>query len=157
MIFFRCPGHFKLDCPILNKYMFYLSFENSNCQEYLTEKLWWNAYSKDNIPIVMGPVQENLKQLLPPCSYISVDAFASPRDLANYLIYLNNTLSELSLYFEWKKYFEVHNEHGYFQTDSYHYCRVCEAMNYNSKKEKVYSNLEKFWSKSNCFPSWSSS
>ena len=25
-------------------YMFYLAFENSNCRDYITEKLYWNAY-----------------------------------------------------------------------------------------------------------------
>ena len=41
-----CAGHFMRDCPDLNDYKFYLAFENSLCSEYITEKLWWNAYSK---------------------------------------------------------------------------------------------------------------
>ena len=41
-----CEGHFTRDCPDLLDYKFYLAFENAPCSEYLTEKLWWNAYSK---------------------------------------------------------------------------------------------------------------
>lgn len=35
----KCPGHFTRDCPALNQYKFYLAFENSNCPEYITEKV----------------------------------------------------------------------------------------------------------------------
>ena len=41
-----CEGHFMRDCPDLIDYKFYLAFENAPCSEYITEKLWWNAYSK---------------------------------------------------------------------------------------------------------------
>ena len=41
-----CKGHFRRDCPDLFEYKFYLAFENAPCSEYITEKLWWNAFSK---------------------------------------------------------------------------------------------------------------
>ena len=44
--FITIPGHFTTDCPGIEKYRFYLAFENSLCSEYITEKLWWNAYQK---------------------------------------------------------------------------------------------------------------
>lgn len=102
----------------------------------------------------MGSSKDTVMQILPPHSYIHVEEFASPRDLANYLLYLNTTPSELYTYYQWKGYFQIHNEHGYFKTDSYHYCRVCEALNYNEKTVKIYDNLETFWNRNQCFSSW---
>lgn len=43
---FRCLRQNKDFCFSLLKkrYKFYLAFENSNCRDYITEKLYWNAY-----------------------------------------------------------------------------------------------------------------
>jgi len=42
----KCPRRSARDeCnkKLRNDYHFYLSFENSNCRDYITEKLFWNA------------------------------------------------------------------------------------------------------------------
>ena len=42
----HCPRHSSKDrCnkKLRDEYHFYLSFENSNCRDYITEKLFWNA------------------------------------------------------------------------------------------------------------------
>lgn len=82
----KCPGHFSKDCEPIGNYKFYLSFENSNCAQYITEKLWWNAFAKNSIPIVMGASRHDYQLLLPPNSYINVDEFARPVDLARYFV-----------------------------------------------------------------------
>lgn len=152
-----CYGHFQNDCPSISNYIFYLAFENSNCDEYITEKLWWNAYGKKSIPIVMGASKKSYRKLLPPKSYIDVDDFARPADLAEYLLYINKT-DQFHTFYEWMNDFEVLNEHGYFQTESFHYCRACEALNYNVKKTKVYVNITNYWSvQKNCRPAWDAS
>lgn len=103
----------------------------------------------------MGGTKQNYIQLLPPNSFIHVDDFASPADLARYLTYLNKTNEDYLSYFQWKTRYEVRNEHGYFQTSSYHYCRVCEALNYNKKDISVYYSLNDFWNvKTDCYPPW---
>ena len=42
----KCPrANNKFCFSLLKKrYKFYLAFENSNCRDYITEKLYWNAY-----------------------------------------------------------------------------------------------------------------
>lgn len=153
----NCPGHYDTDCIAISDYIFYLAFENANCDEYITEKVWWNAYAKNSIPVIMGASKNSYNKILPPNSYIDVDDFASPGDLAAYLLYINKT-DEFYDFHEWKNHFEIFNEHGFFQTESFHYCRACEALNYNDKRTKVYTNIADFWSvEKNCRPAWDGS
>ena len=86
---------------LCQKYKFYLSFENSFCTEYVTEKLY-KIISDDSlyvIPIVMG-LDEYDK--LPKDSIIDVRDFSSPRLLADHLQYLNNNNTAFMKYFEWR-------------------------------------------------------
>ena len=142
-----CPGHFDRDCEALNDYKFYLAFENSNCREYLTEKVFWNGYEKFAIPVIMGAPREDCERLLPPDSFLHVSNFSSPSTLANYLKYMHKNYDEYYQFHEWRRRYKVINEHGYFGSVSRHFCRVCEALHYNSVKRNVYGDLESFWSK----------
>ncbi|CAG2063831.1 unnamed protein product, partial [Timema podura] len=141
-----CEGHYESNCLRPNEYKFYLSFENSNCREYLTEKVWFNAYLKNSVPVIMGASLEDCGRFLPPGSYVHVDAFKSPAHLASYLKHLAAMPAEYNAFFSWKKLFKVVNEHGYFNAPVFHYCRLCEALNYNGRSRKVYEDLDKFWS-----------
>lgn len=142
-----CPGHFDRDCATLGAYKFYLSFENSNCREYLTEKVFWNAYRKFAVPIIMGASRQDCRRLLPPRSYLHADDFADANALADYLRYLDRDDERYLGYHEWRNHYRVINEHGYFGSASKHYCRICEALHYNPAVQKVYARLENFWSK----------
>lgn len=144
----KCPGGFMKDCPLLNGYKFYLAFENCNCKEYITEKLWWNAFAKESVPVVMGGTIEDYQKLCPPNSHIHVENFENPANLAKYLKYLLTNRTAYNEYFAWKTSYKVLNEHGYFHSPSRHICHLCEALNRaeNSKvNSKVYNNLEMFW------------
>lgn len=143
-----CPGHFDKDCSILNEYKFYLAFENSNCQQYITEKVFWNGYQKFSVPVIMGAPKKDCQQLLPPNSFLHVNDFDSPGALANYMRYLDSHYEKYIQYHEWRLYFQVLNEHGYFGSRSKHYCRICEALHYNPRKKKIYENLDNFLSTS---------
>lgn len=150
----KCPGHFTKDCPLISHYKFYLAFENSNCDEYLTEKVWWNAFEKGAVPVVMGSKKEVYKKLLPPGSFIYVEDFKTPKELAEHLLYIASNREAYNGYHEWRRKFKVLNEHGYFASEVFHYCRICEALNYNDPKPKVYNHLEEFWNKDkNCYES----
>ncbi|KAL1482872.1 hypothetical protein MTO96_013379 [Rhipicephalus appendiculatus] len=140
-----CPGHFTRDCGVTERYKFYLAFENSNCREYITEKLWWNAYHKEVVPVVMGATREEYARLAPPHSFIHVEDFEGPEDLARYLVYLAGNASAYNEYFAWKRKYVVKNEHGYFGSPSLHLCRMCEAVNRLQGATKVYKDLESFW------------
>ncbi|XP_043274636.1 alpha-(1,3)-fucosyltransferase 7-like [Venturia canescens] len=141
-----CPGHFDKDCPILGSYKFYLAFENSNCREYLTEKVFWNAFEKGSVPIIMGAPRSDCERLLPPGSFIHVSDFESSSSLARYLLYLDNADDAYDAYHEWRSKYTVVNEHGYFGSISKHYCRVCEALHNNNRPSKIpkYQRIKDF-------------
>lgn len=80
---------------IIFSYYFYLAFENSICQDYITEKLWNHGYGHDVIPITLK--RSIVERYVPPHSFIAVDDFKTIRDLANYLKYLMNNLSAYKL------------------------------------------------------------
>ena len=83
-MFGACGSGKCKDCPatVERDYMFYLSFENSLCDHYVTEKLWqW--LKKDIIPIVMG--QNNYSAIAPPHSVINAMDFPEPKELATHL------------------------------------------------------------------------
>ncbi|GFO50580.1 glycoprotein 3-alpha-l-fucosyltransferase a [Plakobranchus ocellatus] len=88
----RCPRSKANQCfDLLDKdYKFYLSFENSNCRDYITEKFFVNGLKHNVIPIVMGAAPEDYARAAPPHSFIHVDDFESPKHLAEYL----NTLDK---------------------------------------------------------------
>lgn len=77
--------------PILySEYKFVLAIENSNCEDYVTEKLI-DAFASTSIPIVASrDKRPDYTRFAPKYSYINVYDFKTIKDLANYLNYLSN-------------------------------------------------------------------
>ncbi|CAH8875883.1 unnamed protein product [Trichobilharzia szidati] len=82
-------------------YKFYLSFENALCQDYITEKFFFNALMNNVLPVVMGASIEEYQKVAPPHSFIHVDEFDSPEELAEYLKYLDKNDTAYNEYFAW--------------------------------------------------------
>ena len=120
-------------------YMFYLAFENSFCEDYVSEKLW-NHLNGNLVPIVYGSA--NYQAIAPPHSYINAMDYDSPKDLADYLNYLMENTTAYYEYFEWTNHFTV------YQDQNRVFCQICEALNEVPLKHKVYENIESWWRKS---------
>ncbi|CAB3230031.1 unnamed protein product [Arctia plantaginis] len=146
----RCPGHFKSDCEPISEYLFYLVLENSNCREYFSEKIWFHAFSKGAIPIIMGVSRSDCKNLLPPNSYFyipmsTIQNATEMKAVASNIVFVSQNEEYLRTLHYWRNNFAAVNEHGYFGTKSYHWCRVCEALNYNDDTEKMYNERHLKW------------
>ncbi|KAI7869619.1 uncharacterized protein EV154DRAFT_431944 [Mucor mucedo] len=77
----------KSRMELLAEYKFYLAAENSNCDNYVTEKLS-DTISMSAVPIVDGP--PSYEGYVPSDrSIIHMDAYPDPRDLADYINYLD--------------------------------------------------------------------
>ena len=84
----------------LQKYKFYLAFENTLNGEYITEKLW-RTLSIGLVPIVYGAL-ETYRTILPNGSYIDVEDFSSPQELAKYIFKVNSNDTLYRSFFSWK-------------------------------------------------------
>jgi alpha-1,3-fucosyltransferase len=121
-------------------YRFYLSFENSICVDYISEKLW-NILQIDIIPIVLGGA--DYAAILPPHSYINIRDFSSVKDLATYL--KNMDEKEYMKYFKWKQRYEVMIE------PLPKPCVICQYLNKSANKTRVYEDMGQYWNRnSNC-------
>lgn len=120
-------------------YKFYLAFENSNCVHYITEKFFVNGLGHNILPIVMGARPEDYEKAAPPRSYIHVDEFASPKELAEYLHVLDQNDELYNSYFKWKGTGEFIN--------TYFWCRVCAMLHDEEglRQPQWYPNINKWW------------
>ncbi|KAH7969640.1 glycoprotein 3-alpha-L-fucosyltransferase A [Rhipicephalus sanguineus] len=122
-------------------YFFYLSFENANCKDYITEK-FFNALRRNVVPVVMGASREEYQAAAPYHSYIHVDDFASPKELAEYLRLLRSNPSLYNEYFEWKGTGEFVN--------SYFWCRLCAMLHAPPPPPETRRTMEVYrWWKNN--------
>ncbi|CAI2346036.1 unnamed protein product [Caenorhabditis sp. 36 PRJEB53466] len=137
------PGTECLD--VFEQYPFYIAIENTVCNDYVTEKIW-NRISVPSIPIVMK--RKVYKNVLPPKSFIAMDDYKNPREMADHLRALETNSTAFSEYFEWRQKgtwtTAPWNSPGYRNG----VCRVCELLwqsNENGTEHKAYENVWKWF------------
>ena len=89
-----------------SKYRFYFSFENSLCDDYVTEKGFQGLYYgflSGMIPITYGLAKYD--EIFPPNSYINANDFSNIEQLANYLKKLSalENAGEIAKYYQWHR------------------------------------------------------
>ena len=144
----RCGGHacgkgHSCEIDLLRAHKFYLSFENSLCAEYITEKLW-RRIQEPIVPIVLGGA--DYKKYLPKHSYIDIKDFASPKELAAYLHKLDKHDDLYNEYFAWKQNYTCYNG---IPGNSL-LCSVCRFMNENLNNFNTIPNIRMFWNEGVC-------
>lgn len=127
---------------LLGLYQFYLSLENSQHTDYITEKLW-NAVLAGAVPVVLGPSRQNYERFLPPEAFIHVDDFPTVRGLARYLLMLKHNPKRLMRHLDWRGSYSMHQTT--FPTE--HYCTACWAVKRGWGRTTVVQDLAS-WFKS---------
>jgi alpha-1,3-fucosyltransferase len=132
----------KDDCRlnIFKNYMFYFAFENSICEEYITEK-FFDLLKYNIIPIVLGG--GDYSKHIPKSGYINVQDYSNPKDLADYMLYLSKNKAAYNSYFRWKK-------HVIFDENiiAGHICELCIILNLDAYKKietRSIGKLSEFW------------
>ena len=117
-------------------YMFFLSFENSHCDDYYTEKVI-SPLMLGMVPVTMG--RANYSRVLPPGSFIDAMDY-SPKQLAQKMLYLKKHLDEYLQYFQWRRdYTMVRSQRrpGF--------CRLCEILHTTNYPYKSNFNVSRYW------------
>ena len=141
----KCPDNSKCNQYINDNYMFYLSFENSICKDYVTEKLW-NHLGSDIVPIVLGG--SDYEKIVPPYSVIDAMKYPNAQDLARYLKYLIQNPTAYHEYFYWKPYFNVYGGASNFNRV---FCQLCEALNEQPIRKRIIQDINDWWrNQGNC-------
>jgi Glycosyltransferase family 10 (fucosyltransferase) C-term/Concanavalin A-like lectin/glucanases superfamily len=87
---------------VISEYKFLLAFENNNgVDDYVTEKMT-NAYQAGTVPVYWGSPTVD-RWTIANYSIIRTTDFASPKELGEYLSFLNDNEDAYRRYFEWKK------------------------------------------------------
>uniref|UniRef100_A0AC35U6N1 Fucosyltransferase n=1 Tax=Rhabditophanes sp. KR3021 TaxID=114890 RepID=A0AC35U6N1_9BILA len=128
------------------EYYFYLAFENSICQDYVTEKLWYRGFHKPIIPIVMK--RSIVEKYVPPKSFIAIDDFYSPKELSEYLNRLIKDQDLYLSYFEWMKEYAV-----IFLDGSNHestekpwgFCQLCRLLHQKKTPIPKINDFSSWW------------
>lgn len=130
----NCPGN--CDEMLRTEYKFYLAFENSWCPDYVTEK-FARPFIYDAVPIVLGGA--DYSQFAPPHSYINARDFSSPKELADYLILLDQSDELYLKYFQWKR--------DYFVSlpDMRGWCDLCRMAHDETLPAKTYGDIKTWW------------
>ncbi|CAJ1068680.1 alpha-(1%2C3)-fucosyltransferase 7-like [Xyrichtys novacula] len=123
--------------PTISKCLFYLSFENSEATDYISEKLWRNAFQAGVVPVVLGPRKATYEALAPPGSFIHVSDFRSTAGLAAYLKHVAADMKEYEKFFQWHQTHRIKTYTHWIER----LCQIC--VQYPSlKPNKVYEHLE---------------
>lgn len=128
----------------LDSWPLYFLYQVCVCVSFKIQ-CFFSLERNDIIPIVMGAHPDDYKTSAPPNSYIHVDDFESPKELAKYLEELDRDDDKYNKYFEWK-------DTGDFINTKF-WCRLCAMVNDAMKPTLVVNNLEQWWRGENiCLP-----
>lgn len=143
----KCARANEVACWLMvgKTYKFYLSFENSICKDYATEK-FFNALKYGVVPVVLGG--GNYKKIAPQHSFIDITDFKSVEQLAKHLIQLDEDNALYRTYFDWKEDKEIKIANLMPRI----FCDLCEKLHSSdSKTRKIYKSIKRWWLRYPCF------
>lgn len=119
-------------------YKFYLSFENSICRDYVTEK-FFNIAQRRLVPVVYGGA--DYARIAPPGSFIDARLY-EPQQLADYLKRLDADANLYEEFFRWKRNYDV--EAGVVSMMNRGFCQLCHRLHHD-KSFRTYDDLTSHW------------
>ncbi|KAJ1347173.1 hypothetical protein KIN20_002170 [Parelaphostrongylus tenuis] len=134
----------KEDCDddsLIATHRFYISFENSNCNDYITEK-FFERVSQMLVPIV---AKRRIYEAagIPHGSFIALDDFGSMKELGDHLKLLRINDTKYLKYFEWTTHFR---KPMVYKGDAL--CKLCKDIHHENKF--YIDNIVTYYKKGQC-------
>ena len=85
-------------------YHFYLSFENTHCKDYITEKFFHHGIASKTVPVISGASKSSYTRIVNETAFLHTDDFENTQQLA---AVMNDYLAgkrDYSNFFTWRKY-----------------------------------------------------
>ncbi|KAJ8729961.1 hypothetical protein PYW07_016999 [Mythimna separata] len=143
----ECPRGSMKECLQLveTDYYFYLSFENSFAEDYVTEKLL-NGLNHYAVPVVYGGA--NYTRFMPEGIYVTAEQ-TRIRELAEEMVDIINDKQKYYDFFKWHNHYSYHELRDSRDTDAY--CKLCALVNNQEKylTTSIYEDFTKWWTPEN--------
>ncbi|ETN77248.1 fucosyl transferase [Necator americanus] len=130
---------------LIRPYKFYISIENSNCADYVTEKFYEALITRMTVPIVLKR-KTYIDVGAPPNSFVAIDDFASIADMVKFL---NEAAADKNKYLQfhkWRTSYEALPEHH----DDTGFCELCRRLQQNQFNSKSYADVQGWHEKDQC-------
>ena len=138
-IFGRCGKRFTSDVATLVKeYKFFLSFENSLCPDYVTEK-FFRYFGLNVIQVVRGGVDYD--NLLPNDTFINTAKFPDVKALTQYLSNIGSDQERYVAYLRRKNAYEAYTEKFTYKNSM---CDLCRKLNHKQSHRKSYIDIHEY-------------
>ena len=128
----------------LGSFKYYLAFENRNCTDYITEKLW-RSLKKRLIPIVFQPGEDSyIRYSIPTKSILHMANFGNEARILSAYLWSMNT--NFSMYYEHLKWTYVYMK-TFFDikiTEPHRMCQLCKKLN-TVKGRSSYAKIAGFF------------
>ncbi|XP_069105507.1 alpha-(1,3)-fucosyltransferase C-like isoform X2 [Argopecten irradians] len=115
---------------------YYLSFENSLCRDYMTEKAYKVFKSYSLVPVVRGGL--NYSIYLPPDTFIDSSRYNDATSLSKYLVDIKTNKTVFTRLFENRNLFKTNFNDNWGQKP---FCEACRRLHYPEKFRRLYEDV----------------
>lgn len=138
-----CPRDNEECSTKLKRYKFMIQFENSYCDDYVSEK-YWNSLLSLNVPIVNWKSQQQRYPVIPH-SYINIFDFPDLKSAGEYIKKVASNETLYKSYFKWRTKFKVEHTGIWVQ-----FCHLCDALHDSTRPAQVIRDLQAWVEDDSC-------
>ncbi|GAV02281.1 hypothetical protein RvY_12870 [Ramazzottius varieornatus] len=139
----KCPRTSEASCNAMLRtdYKFYLAFENSICEDYVTEK-FTNALANFVVPIAFNGANMTI---FPSNSFINLEDYSSTEELAEYLKYLDKNDTAYNALMQWRYNSTLISSSGRFSPARGSWCQLCERLHDPGYRSTPYKDASQWF------------